>query len=114
MGVAGSRMLLKCYESADLGAGGSFFDTYASIFENSHGATSIPAAEHSTITSWADVSPDGGDSMRAMLTKRLEAIQVTLIRPDSGEGVETLPQLLSILNVALPEHWEPLESLVAL
>merc|ERR1712190_425963 len=119
---------------------------------------SVPAAEHSTITSWADVSEeadvveyerseynafrnmikqympgfaislvsdgfniwnavarlwpsdvvpaDGGDSMRAMLTKRLNALQLTLIRPDSGEGVETLPQLLSILNAALPEHWE--------
>merc|ERR1712176_1344076 len=24
----------------------------------------------------------------------------------SGEGVETLPQLMAILNVSLPEHWE--------
>mmetsp|Transcript_70639 Transcript_70639/g.133235 ORF Transcript_70639/g.133235 Transcript_70639/m.133235 type:complete len:878 (+) Transcript_70639:78-2711(+) len=156
--VAGSRMLLKCYNG-----GGNF----TSVFEGNHGATSVPAAEHSTITSWADVSPDadheeyekaeynafrnmikqympsfcvslvsdgfniwnavsrlwpsevvppdGGDSMRAMLTKRLNASQLTLIRPDSGEGVETLPQLLSILNAALPEHWDsdlaPLSSL---
>merc|ERR1719310_1768111 len=147
--VAGSRMLLKQYNKDG---------AYTQIFENFHGATSVPAAEHSTITSWADVSPDanyeeyeaaeynafrnmikqympsfavslvsdgfniwnavtrlwpsdkvppdGGDSMRGMLTKRLEAIQLTLIRPDSGEGVETLPQLLSILNLALPEHWD--------
>jgi len=55
----------------------------------------------------SDVVPaDGGDSMRAMLTKRLNAMQLTLIRPDSGEGVETLPQLLTILNGALPEHFE--------
>merc|ERR1712050_186160 len=147
--VAGSRMLLKCYNGDA---------NFTGIFEASHGATSVPAAEHSTITSWADVSPDadyqeyekaeynafrnmikqympsfavslvsdgfniwnavsrlwpstivppdGGDSMRAMLTKRLNAAQLSLIRPDSGEGVETLPQLLSILNLALPEHWE--------
>merc|ERR1712050_450055 len=147
--VAGSRMLLKCYN------GGGNFST---VFQANHGATSVPAAEHSTITSWADVSPDadhaeyerqeynafrnmikqympsfavslvsdgfniwnavarmwpsdvvppdGGDSMRAMLTKRLNATQLTLIRPDSGEGVETLPQLMAILNVSLPEHWE--------
>eukprot|EP00930_Biecheleria_cincta_P065429 TRINITY_DN511_c0_g2_i2.p1 TRINITY_DN511_c0_g2~~TRINITY_DN511_c0_g2_i2.p1 ORF type:complete len:810 (+),score=170.93 TRINITY_DN511_c0_g2_i2:189-2618(+) len=147
--VAGSRMLLKCYNGGD---------NFTNIFEAGHGATSVPAAEHSTITSWADVSPDadyeeyekaeynafrnmikqympsfavslvsdgfniwhavarlwpsdvvpadGGESMRAMLTKRLNALQLTLIRPDSGEGVETLPQLLTILNGALPEHFE--------
>jgi len=147
--VAGSRMLLKCYNGNQ---------NYSSIFENFHGATSVPAAEHSTITSWADVSPDadaveyekaeynafrnmikqympsyavslvsdgfniwnavarlwpsdvvpadGGESMRAMLTKRLNAFQLTLIRPDSGEGIETLPQLLAILHCALPEHFE--------
>mmetsp|Transcript_123742 Transcript_123742/g.276442 ORF Transcript_123742/g.276442 Transcript_123742/m.276442 type:complete len:900 (+) Transcript_123742:76-2775(+) len=147
--VAGSRMLLKCYN------GGGNFST---VFQANHGATSVPAAEHSTITSWADVSPDadyteyekqeynafrnmikqympsfavslvsdgfniwnavarlwpsdvvpadGGDSMRAMLTKRLNALQLTLIRPDSGEGIETLPQLLTILYDALPEHFE--------
>merc|ERR1712217_471789 len=142
-------MLLKNYNG-----GGNF----SAVLQNNHGATSVPAAEHSTITSWADVSPDadyqdyekaeynafrnmikqympsfavslvsdgfniwnavsrlwpstivppdGGDSMRAMLTKRLNAAQLSLIRPDSGEGVETLPQLLTILTGALPEHWE--------
>jgi nicotinamide phosphoribosyltransferase len=147
--VAGSRMLLRLYNG-----GGNF----SGVFENGHGATSVPAAEHSTITSWADVSPDadyeqyeedeynafrnmikqympsfavslvsdgfniwnaitrlwpsdrvprdGGDSMRAMLTQRLEAHQLSLIRPDSGEGIETLPQLLTLLYGALPEHWE--------
>lgn len=44
--------------------------------------------------------------MRTMLTKRLEAFQLTLLRPDSGEGVETCPQLLSVLLGALPEHWD--------
>ena len=28
------------------------------VFENFHGATSIPAAEHATVTSWADMSPE--------------------------------------------------------
>jgi nicotinamide phosphoribosyltransferase len=147
--VAGSRMLLKLYNAEG---------NYSGIFEGGHGATSVPAAEHSTITSWADVSPDanyeeyeaaeynafrnmikqympsfavalvsdgfniwnavtrlwpsdkvlpdGGDSMRTMLTQRLKAFQLTLIRPDSGEGVETLPQLLTILNVVLSEHFQ--------
>merc|ERR1719203_2338734 len=147
--VAGSRMMLRYYN------GGG---TFSNKFEQNHGATSVPAAEHSTITSWADVSPDadyeeyekaeynafrnmikqympsfcvslvsdgfniwnavtrlwpsdvvpadGGDSMRAMLTKRLNAMQLTLIRPDSGEGVETLPQLLTVLNTVLPEHFQ--------
>merc|ERR1712136_104097 len=27
-------------------------------------------------------------------------------RPDSGEGVETLPQLLTVLSTALKEHWQ--------
>jgi len=44
--------------------------------------------------------------MKAMLSTRLNALQLTLIRPDSGEGVETLPQLLSILSVVLPEHFQ--------
>merc|ERR1712190_217384 len=127
---------------------------------------SVPAAEHSTITSWADVSEeadvveyerseynafrnmikqympsfavslvsdgfniwnavarlwpsdvvpaDGGDSMRTMLTKRLNALQLNLIRPDSGEGVETLPQLLTILYNAVPEQFESESDLPAL
>jgi nicotinamide phosphoribosyltransferase len=55
----------------------------------------------------SDVVPaDGGASMRAMLTARLNAFQLTLLRPDSGEGVETLPQLLTVLHGALPEHFE--------
>jgi nicotinamide phosphoribosyltransferase len=147
--VAGSRMLLKNYNNEG---------SYSTMFQAFHCATSLPAAEHSTITSWADVSEnadpdeyekaeynafrnmikqympsfgvslvsdgfniwhavarlwpsdvvpaDGGDSMRAMLTQRLNAGTLTLIRPDSGEGVETLPQLLTILNGVLPEHWE--------
>jgi nicotinamide phosphoribosyltransferase len=151
--VAGSRMLLRYYN----GAPGD--DSYkTNIFECGHGATSVPAAEHSTITSWADVSatadhvvyeaaeynafrnmikqympsyavslvsdgfniwhavsrlwpstlvpPDGGLSMREMIKQRLEAFQLTLIRPDSGEGVETLPHLMTILNLALPEHFD--------
>merc|ERR1712217_478839 len=142
-------MLLKNYNG-----GGNF----SAVLQNNHGATSVPAAEHSTITSWADVSPDadyaeyerqeynafrnmlkqyspsfavslvsdgfniwnavarlwpsdvvpedGGDSMRTMLTTRLNAMQLTLIRPDSGEGIETLPQYLTILYNVLPEHFE--------
>merc|ERR1712050_95024 len=147
--VAGSRMLLKCYNGDA---------NFTGIFGAGHGATSVPAAEHSTITSWADVSPDadhaeyerqeynafrnmikqympsfavslvsdgfniwnavsrlwpstvvpadGGDSMRAMLTQRLNATQLTLIRPDSGEGVETLPQLLTVLFGTLNDHFQ--------
>ena len=52
------------------------------------------------------VPADGGDSMRALLAKRLESLQLSLIRPDSGEGVETLPQLLTVLNTALKEHFQ--------
>merc|ERR1712227_867396 len=48
-----------------------------------------------------DKPPDGGDSMAGLLRKRLSASQLSLLRPDSGEGVETLPQLLTILNKAL-------------
>merc|ERR1719171_1364806 len=44
--------------------------------------------------------------MRAMLAKRLEAAQLNLIRPDSGEGCETLPQLLTLLNLSLNEHFQ--------
>lgn len=147
--VAGSRFLLEYYNCNQ---------NFTSIFEEAHGATSVPAAEHSTITSWADVSEagdyqvyeaaeynafrnmikqympsfaislvsdgfniwnavtrlwpsvvvpaDGGDSMRTMLTQRLEAFQLTLIRPDSGEGVETLPQLFTLLSQVLPEHFQ--------
>jgi len=146
--VAGSRMLLNMYNAGN---------DFTTCFENLHGATSVPAAEHSTITSWADVSPgsdavlyeaaeynaftnmikqymssfcvslvsdgfniwnavaclwpssdtsNGGESMRAMLKQRLEGGILTLVRPDSGEGVETLPQLLTILLHALPEHWQ--------
>merc|ERR1712050_544403 len=32
--------------------------------------------------------------------------QLSLIRPDSGEGIETLPQLLTILYNVLPEHFQ--------
>jgi len=145
--VAGSRMLLRYYNAK----GG-----FTQIFENFHGATSVPAAEHSTITSWADVSPsadpglyqkaeysafcnmikqympsfcislvsDGfniwnattnlwssedvsnGVSMRAMLAERLKNGQLNIVRPDSGEGVETIPQLLTVLELVLNEHWQ--------
>jgi len=152
--VAGPRMLLSHYNSDD---------NFKKVFEDAHGATSIPAAEHSTITSWADVSPDadaetyeaaeynafrnmmkqyspsfavslvsdgfniwnavtrlwasevvpadGGASMRQLIAARLAANQLTTIRPDSGEGVETLPQLLTLLKLVLPEHFDAERSL---
>jgi len=154
--VAGSRMLLEHYNAANPDAPG-FLASFGAMFEQVHGATSIPAAEHSTITSWADMSPDsdavlyeqaeynafsnmvkqymssfavslvsdgfniwnavanlwpsedtshGGPSMRSMLRERLDKGLLSLIRPDSGEGVETLPQLLTILKAALPEAWD--------
>jgi nicotinamide phosphoribosyltransferase len=147
--VAGSRMLLQYYNCNQ---------NYTTVFEQFHGATSVPAAEHSTITSWADVSEDadyevyekaeynafrnmmkqyapsfavslvsdgfniwnaiarlwpstvvpedGGDSMRSMINTRMNNFQLSLIRPDSGEGVETLPQLLTVLKNSLPEHFD--------
>merc|ERR1712113_3506 len=53
--------------------------------------------------------------MKAMLAQRLREGKLSLIRPDSGEGVETLPQLLTIMNYALKDHWDtnlkPLESI---
>jgi len=47
-----------------------------------------------------------GPSMKAMLAERLAKGQLNLIRPDSGEAIETLPQLLSILNLGLNEHFQ--------
>jgi len=153
--VAGSRMALWAYEG------------FRGAFEAFHGATSVPAAEHSTITSWADMDPEsdpikydsdeyaafanmfkqympsfaislvsdgfniwnavtnlwpssvipggaGGRSMREMLTERLANGQLNLIRPDSGEAIETLPQLLTLLSYVLPEHYMGAEELPAL
>jgi hypothetical protein len=54
----------------------------------------------------SDDSSNGGQSMRSMLTERLGSGLLTLIRPDSGEGVETLPQMMTLLHHALPEHWQ--------
>jgi len=159
--VAGSRMLLRHYNAADPKLGGTPVESFRAMFEQLHCATSVPAAEHSTITSWADMSPGadpakyeadeyaafvnmirqympsfavslvsdgfniwnavanlwpsekvveggeaGGLSMRAIIRARLKAGQLTLVRPDSGEGVETLPQLLSLFHATLPEAWE--------
>ena len=151
--VAGSRMLLRHYNAPHEPTG----FTFASMFETFHCSTSVPAAEHSTITSWADTSPDGdaaeyeaaeynaftnmvkqympsfcvslvsdgfniwnavtnlwpsedapsgGQSMRAMLRERLANGQLTLIRPDSGEAIETLPQMLTVIQSVLSEHWQ--------
>lgn len=125
----------------------------------------MPAAEHSTITSWANTSSDadhlayekaeyaaftnmirqynasfcvslvsdgfniwnavanlwpsteevwgegegdvgGGGSLRGLLNERMARGVLTLLRPDSGEGVETLPQMLTILTTAIPEIWQ--------
>jgi len=154
--VAGSRLLLQYYNKKKEGVP-NVIASIVGMFEEGHGMTSVPAAEHSTITSWADVSPDsdatlyakaeyaaftnmikqympsfcvslvsdgfniwnavanlwcsedtshGGQSMKAMLSERLKGGQLTLVRPDSGEGVETLPQLLTILNMVLNDHWQ--------
>jgi nicotinamide phosphoribosyltransferase len=40
------------------------------------------------------------------LKQRLDGGQLNIVRPDSGEGVETLPQLLTVLSLALDEHWQ--------
>lgn len=49
--------------------------------------------------------------MRHLIAARLAANKLTIIRPDSGEGVETLPQLLTLLNLVLPEHFDAERSL---
>lgn len=154
--VAGARMLLSTYNYKKEGLP-AIVASFKGNFEQGHAATSVPAAEHSTITSWADVSPDadyvlyeaaeysaftnmikqymssfcvslvsdgfniwnaatflwpsaetanGAASMRDMLAERLAKGQLTILRPDSGEGIETLPQLLTILHAVLNEHWE--------
>jgi len=54
----------------------------------------------------SDDSSNGGPSMRGMLKERLAAGQLTLIRPDSGEALETLPQMLTVLQEMLGEHWQ--------
>jgi nicotinamide phosphoribosyltransferase len=59
----------------------------------------------------SDVAPAGGTSMKAMLAERLAKGQLSLLRPDSGEGVECLPQLLTLLLLSLPEHWVPTSEL---
>ena len=51
------------------------------------------------------LGPDS-PSMRSMLADRLENGQLSILRPDSGEGVETLSQLLTLLYIGLEEHWE--------
>lgn len=65
----------------------------------------------------SDDTSNGGQSMRAMLAERLAAGQLTLIRPDSGEAIETLPQMLTLVEKVLAEHWQteltPLKPLFA-
>jgi len=54
----------------------------------------------------SEALPGGaGESMRAMIKERLASGQLNLIRPDSGEAVETLPQLITMLSMVLPEHF---------
>merc|ERR1719201_326239 len=54
----------------------------------------------------SDDESNGGASMRAMLKERLANGQLTLIRPDSGEAIETLPQMLTVIQSVLSEHWQ--------
>merc|ERR1719343_1421316 len=77
--VAGSRMLLRMYNG---------HDCFKNIFEKFHGATSVPAAEHSTITSWADVSPDADyeeyekaeyNAFRNMIKQYMPSFAVSLV-----------------------------------
>jgi hypothetical protein len=49
-----------------------------------------------------------------MLAERLAERRLNLIRPDSGEAIESLPQLLTLLSKVLPEHWQDAASLPAL
>ena len=154
--VAGARMVLQAYNGTSSTAPIPPLASFANTFEQLHGATSVPAAEHSTITSWADMSPDSdhilyeqaeynafvnmimqyssnfavslvsdgfniwnacanlwpseqitnGTSMRQVIRDRMKRGVLTLLRPDSGEGIETLPQMLTILSHAIPEIWQ--------
>ncbi|KAL1523957.1 hypothetical protein AB1Y20_018873 [Prymnesium parvum] len=154
--VAGARMILQNYNAASPEPPVPPLERFSTIFEMLHGATSVPAAEHSTITSWADMSADSdheayekaeyaaftnmirqynssfcvslvsdgfniwnacanlwpsteeaeGVSMRGLINDRMARGMLTLLRPDSGEGVETLPQMLTILQTAIPEVWQ--------
>ena len=56
--VAGSRMIMQLYNGVSSTAPIPPLASFSNTFEQLHGATSVPAAEHSTITSWADMSPD--------------------------------------------------------
>ena len=55
---------------------------------------------------WPSEEEADGLSMRSLINERMARGVLTLIRPDSGEGVETLPQMLTILNQAIPEVWQ--------
>ena len=142
--VAGSRMLLRCY-----GDGLSDQRGFKNYFEIMHGATSLPAAEHSTVTSWVsdEDNPDPhneneqasfvnmmeqykdsyavalvsdgfniwnalanqwtSEKMTELLKQRNESGKLTLLRPDSGKAIETLPQLLTMAREVLEHgHWD--------
>ena len=47
-----SRMVLQAYNGKSPNAPIPPLESFAATFEMLHGATSVPAAEHSTITSW--------------------------------------------------------------
>ena len=56
----------------------------------------------------------GGKSLKAMIDERLSEGRLNLLRPDSGEGIEALPQLLTMLSMVLPDHFVPTAELPAL
>ncbi|KAL1498777.1 hypothetical protein AB1Y20_014084 [Prymnesium parvum] len=94
------------YEKAEYHAFCNMFKQYMSAFAVSLVSDGFniwnAVANH-----WPCEEPaQGAPSMRAMLRERLDKGLLSLVRPDSGEGVETLPQLLTILRAALPEMFE--------
>merc|ERR1719392_647930 len=72
-------MLLKCYNKEG---------NFSQMFQAFHCATSVPAAEHSTITSWADVSDDADadeyekaeyNAFRNMIKQYMPSFAVSLV-----------------------------------
>jgi nicotinic acid phosphoribosyltransferase len=174
--VAGSRMLMQCYggekgeekgeeegeekgeeegeeEGEEKGEEEGEEKGFKAAFAN-FAATSLPGAEHSSITSWTEDIRGGGTrkeieehqkseqnafvnmltqyqssyavalvsdgfniwnavqnqwttkEMKTLIAERQKNRQLTLLRPDSGEAIETLPQLLKMLEDALPDVWD--------
>lgn len=139
--LGGSAYLINKYEGSDTVVAPRLLTQYYDAEDNfnNHGMTSIPASEHSTVTSWSDHKDkyaefgetqkrafenmvdqydqcygvacvsDGfniwdaiknlwGDKLKDKVLKRMGGNKLMLIRPDSGEPIESVPQLLKFLE----------------